>query len=520
MNLAHLIDRGAKWYPDNLAVVDESGRYLVKEVYSRANQLAHALAKLGNKKGDRMAIVCRNCVEYIEADFAIYKSGLIRVALNPRLSPKEILTMLNDSGTRALLISSDHADMVEKIRPELKTVHHIIVIGKPRQGMMEFHELIENEPNDFPVVDLDENDIALLFYTGGTTGIPKGAMHTHKSVITVTMNLMGEAFHLTSKDAFLSAGTLAHANGYRVLPAWLKGARNVLTNGFEPKDVLETIQKEKITIVTTVPTTLQRLCEFPDTDKYDLSSLRLITYGAAPTPLELLKKALTIFGKRLAQIYGQAEAPITVALLRPEEHFPDGEGTEAQVKRLASVGRPYPNVEVRVVNNEGKEVKPGEVGEITVRSPHCMVGYWNRPDATTETLRNGWIYTGDLATVDDRDYIFIVDRAKDIIISGGYNVYAREVEEVLYTHPAVREAAVIGVPDEKWGEAVKAIVALKPSAKTTEKELIDYCKQHMTSYKKPQSIEFMPELPKSAVGKILKREMKEKYWQGYDRRVH
>ena len=176
--------------------------------------------------------------------------------------------------------------------------------------------------------------------------------------------------------------------------------------------------------------------------------------------------------------------------------------------------------EVRVVNDEGKDVKPGEVGEIIVRSPHCMTGYWNRPDATTETLRNGWIYTGDLATVDELEYIFIVDRAKDIIISGGYNVYAREVEEVLYTHPTVREAAVVGVPDDKWGEAVKAIVALKPGTSATEKELIAYCKQNMTSYKKPQSVEFMPELPKSAVGKILKRELKEKYWQGYERRVH
>jgi acyl-CoA synthetase (AMP-forming)/AMP-acid ligase II len=426
--------------------------------------------------------------------------------------------MINDSECKSLIVSSDYAEIVSQMRPKLTTVKHVIIVDKFHFGMLFYYDLIETEPTDSPQVELDEDDLALLFYTGGTTGTPKGAMHSHKSIITVVLNLQAEAFHLTSKDAILSTGTMAHANGFRTPLAWIEGAKHVVTNGFDIKQILELIQEEKIAMLATVPTTLARLCEYPELDKYDLTSLRLITYGASPMPVEQLKKALQIFGKRLIQLYGQAEAPITICVLRPEEHIP--EGTEEEVKRLASVGRAYATGEVKVVNNDGGEVKPGEVGEITIRSPHCMSGYWEKPEATLETLQNGWIYTGDLATVDEKDYIYIVDRAKDIIISGGYNVYAREVEEILYEHPAVLEAAVIGVPDDDWGEAVKAVVALKSGAQATEEELIEHCRKNLTSYKKPKSIEFMPELPKSAVGKILKREIKEKYWQGYDRRVH
>jgi long-chain acyl-CoA synthetase len=518
MNLAYLIDRAAKWYPDSTAVVDSNGRYSYQEVYNCANQFAHALTRLGHEKGDRVAIICRNCVEYIETDFALYKTGLIRVALNPRLSAAEMTIMINDAEASSLIVSSDYAEIVDRMRPELKTVKHFIIADKSHQGMLGYHKLIENEPTSSSEVELSEDDLALLFYTGGTTGIPKGAMHSHKGVITVTMNLQADAFHVTSNDAILSSGTMAHANGFRTTLAWIKGAKHVLTNGFDPRQILELVQREKVTMLTTVPTTLARLCEYPDLTKYDLSSLRLITYGASPMPVDQLKTALKIFGQRMIQIYGQAEAPITITVLRPEEHML--EGTDEEVKRLASVGRPYSTGKVGVVDESGNQVKPGEVGEIIVQSPHCMSGYWKRPEATLETLRNGWIYTGDLATVDEKEYIYIVDRAKDIIISGGYNVYAREVEEVLYTHPAVREAAVIGVPDKNWGEAVKAIVALRPGVQVTERELIDYCRQNMTSYKKPQSVEFMPELPKSSTDKILKRELKEKYWQGYDKRVH
>ncbi len=518
MNLAFLIDRAARWYPDSVAVVDNNRNHLFKDVHSRCNQFAHALARLGHKKGDRIAIICRNCVEYVEADFAIYKSGLIRVALNPRLSTAEMTIMINDSESTSLIVSSDYIDMLNRMKPDLKTVKHFIVTDKSVDGMLYYPDLIKNEPTDSPQVDLDENDLALLFYTGGTTGTPKGAMHSHKSLITVVLNLQAEAFNLTAKDAVLSTGTMAHANGFRTPLAWVKGAKHVVTNGFDIQQVLELVQKEKITMVATVPTTLNRLCDYSDLDKYDLSSLRLITYGASPMPVEQLKKALKIFGKRLIQMYGQAEAPVTICVLRPEEHIPDG--TEEEVKRLASVGRAYLTGEVKLVDEQDNEVKPGEVGQIIVRSPHCMSGYWQKPEATLETLRNGWIYTGDLARADDKEYIFIVDRAKDIIISGGYNVYAREVEEVLYKHPAVNEAAVIGVPDESWGEAVKAIVALKPGAQATEEELIEHCRKNLTSYKKPKSVEFMAELPKSAVGKILKREIKEKYWKGFDRRVH
>lgn len=518
MDLAYIIDRASKWFPENIAVVDDRGKYLFKEVFARANQFANALTKMGHRKGDRVAIVSRNCVEYVEADLALYKSGLVRVALNPRISPKEISYIINDAEASCLLVSPDLADLVDQIRQELKTVQHFIITEGPRQGMTSYQELIKRESTHSAKVELKDEDLCQLFYTGGTTGVPKGVELTHKAVIFVSLNLQADAFHLTSRDAILSAATLAHGNGFRTVVAWMKGARHVLLNGFDPKQVLETIEKEGVTILTTVPVTLNRLCEYPNLSQYDLSSLRMITYGAAPMPVEKLKNALRIFGQRLVQLYGQAEAPITITVFPAEDHIL--EGSESETKRLASAGRAYSTVEVKVVNKEGEVVKPGEIGVIIVRSPHMMSRYWKNLEATKEALKDGWLYTGDMATVDERDYVYIVDRAKDMIISGGYNIYAREVEEVLYSHPAVQEAAVIGVPDDNWGEAVKAIVVLKTGNQATEDQLIDHCRKHLASYKKPKSIEFMSELPKSGIGKILKQSLKEKYWQGYDRRVH
>ena len=285
-----------------------------------------------------------------------------------------------------------------------------------------------------------------------------------------------------------------------------------------PEEIFKTIEREKVTMLSTVPTTLIRLCNYPDIDKFNLSSLRLITYGAAPMPTEKLKEALKIFGRRLGQSFGQAESLMAITHLSIEDHVPDG--SEKEVRKLASAGRPYLTNEVRIVNKEGKDVKIGEAGEVIVKSKINMKGYWRNQKATAEALRDGWVYTGDLGTFDEDGYIYLIDRKKDMIISGGYNIYAREVEDILHTHPAIAEAAVIGIPDDEWGESVKAIVALKPSMTLSEEEVVQFCKDRLASYKKPKSVDFVSELPKTSIGKISKKDLKAPYWANQKRAIH
>lgn len=271
-------------------------------------------------------------------------------------------------------------------------------------------------------------------------------------------------------------------------------------------------------MLSTVPTTLIRLCNYPDIDKFNLSSLRLITYGAAPMPTEKLKEALKIFGRRLGQSFGQAESLMAITHLSIEDHVPDG--SEREVRKLASAGRPYLTNEVRIVNKEGNDVKIGEAGEVIVKSKINMRGYWRNQKATAEALRDGWVYTGDLGTFDEDGYIYLIDRKKDMIISGGYNIYAREVEDILHIHPAIAEAAVIGIPDDEWGESVKAIVVLKPSMTLSEEEVVQFCKDRLASYKKPKSVDFVSELPKTSIGKISKKDLKAPFWANQKRAVH
>jgi acyl-CoA synthetase (AMP-forming)/AMP-acid ligase II len=371
---------------------------------------------------------------------------------------------------------------------------------------------------NYPKIQVDEDDLAMLFYTGGTTGVPKGSMHTHEGIINVVMNLQSEYLQLNRTDTLLSPGSLAHANGFRAILCFLEGAKFIIPEAFLPKEILETIEREKVTVLCTVPTTLIRLSSSPDFKKYDLNCIRLVTYGAAPMPTDKLKEVLKTFGNRLAQSYGQAEALMAITHLSKEDHML--EGSEKDVRKLASAGRPYSTVEVRIVDDQGEDVKPGGVGELIVKGKITMKGYWNNPEATAETIKDGWIYTGDIGTADEDGYIYLIDRKKDIIISGGYNIYAREVEDLLHAHPAIAEAAVIGVPDDECGESVKAVVTLKPGMSATEEEIIQFCKERLSSFKKPKSVDFVAELPKTSIGKISKKDLRAKYWEGQERAIH
>ncbi len=343
-------------------------------------------------------------------------------------------------------------------------------------------------------------------------------MLTQKSWANVAINLVLDYGPVTEKDVILNTQPLSHGAGFFVLPFFIKGATNVLIPDVKPSVIFETIQREKVTVLKLVPTVLYQLTESPEKTRYDLNSLHSIIYGGSPSAAPRLKDAIQFFGKKIAQLYGQAEAPMCISTLAKEDHHIDGQ--EESVKRLSSAGKPCLNVEVKVVDDNDKELPRGEVGEVIVRGYHMMKGYWNLPEATAEVMRNGWIHTGDMGYFDPQGYLFLVDRKRDVIISGAFNIYPKELEDVIAAHPKVKEAAVIGVPDEKWGEAVKAVVVPKAGETVTEQEIIDYCRDHMASFKKPKSVDVVGELPRNPYGKVLKTALREQYWKGYERRIH
>jgi long-chain acyl-CoA synthetase len=356
-----------------------------------------------------------------------------------------------------------------------------------------------------------------LFYTSGTTGEPKGVMLTHRNMLSNIANSQG-IYEYLSSDIYLHAAPMFHlADGAAVFTHTSNGATQAFIPRFDPKHVLETIARERVSLILLVPTMINFLLNHPDLDSYDLSSLRHVTYGASPIAPDLLRRAMKAFACGFGQGYGLTEASPLLTVLSQEDHAITDEKSE---RRLASCGKPVPGVEVRVVREDGSDARPGDVGEIIARGPNIMVGYWKRPEDTKEVLGDGWLHTGDLATVDEDGYIYLVDRKKDMIVTGGENVYSTEVEAVLYSHPSIKEAAVIPVPDADWGEAVHACVVLRDGKQTTAEELVEFCRERLANYKVPRSIEFIEgELPKGGTGKILKKQLRERYWKDQRRRI-
>jgi len=362
------------------------------------------------------------------------------------------------------------------------------------------------------------DDMVQLYYTSGTTGRPKGVMLSQRNVTENAKHAV-MIMHFTGQDVWIHAAPMFHladAWGCWTI-SWL-GGRHVFMREFNPQGYLELVQRERVTVSLLVPTMINFIVNHPGVESYDTSSLRLIAFGASPMPVDRLKAAMRVLQCGFSQLYGMTETAPFCTQLTPEDTVIDG--PEHMVRRLSSCGREIPGVQVRVVHEDGSDVAPGEVGEIVMRGPNVMLGYWKLPDVSAETLRGGWMHSGDMATVDEEGYIFIVDRKKDMIITGGENVYSTEVEDALYKHPAVLEAAVIGVPDERWGERVHAVVVLKPGQQAAPNELSEFCRRHIAGFKIPRSFEFVEALPKTGSGKIQKAGIREAHWQGYERRVH
>lgn len=517
--LAYMIRRAAFYHKDKTAVVCGDSRLTFQQVNCRSNRLAQALVRIGVAKGERLAVLLPNCPEFVEADFALIKAGLVRLPLNPRLSAKECVYIVGNAKASTLVFGHQFHEISEQIRQEVGSVKNFIVVGPGEKGnALAYEELLGRQSDDEVSVDVADDDPYQILYTSGTTGRPKGAVTTFRSRLSTLATVLIDEMRVDPTDVLLSVAPLAHGGGTKILPHFLRGAGNVLLPKFTPESFCRTVEKEKVTTSWMVPTMVTLLLEYPDLKKFDLRSLKTVVYAAAPMPEATLRRALETFGDIFVQVYGLSEAPNPVLLLPRVDHRL--EGTEVQLRRLQSAGREVFGVQVRVINEEGKDAAPGEIGEIITTGDNLMTGYWNDPEATAESIRNGWFYTGDLAKVDDEGYVFIVDRRKDMIISGGFNVYPREVEEVLYRHPAVLEATVVGVPDPRWGEAVKAVVVRRPGMQVSPEEIIAFCQADMASYKKPASVDFVDELPKGPNGKILKREIKQQYWRGFARMVN
>jgi acyl-CoA synthetase (AMP-forming)/AMP-acid ligase II len=519
MNVGTLFTKSARTYPERLAIAYGDYELPYQQANERINQLANGLTSLGIKKGENVAILLHNCPEFLETLFACFKAGIGTVPINFRLHPKECSFIIDNSEAVGVVLGDDFRDSLYALKHEMPRVKHLLCMNDPLKGMLPYEDLLKEQSPTFVDVDVERDDLAWLFYTSGTTGQPKGAMLTHHVLMMMTMNFFADMAPLGPDDVILHAAPLSHGSGLYAIPNVAKGAANIVLHvkTFDPKTVFEAIQRRKVTNMFMAPAMIKRLVTSREIDQYDLSSLKCIHYGGAPIYMEDLKEAVRKMGQVFVQLFGQAESPMTISYLRKEEHFL--EGTEEQMKRLTSAGIPRTDVEVKIFDENDHELPPGAMGEIVVRGEVVMKGYWRNPKATAETLRAGWLHTGDLGIMDERGYVYILDRAKDMIISGGENIYSREIEDVILKHPTVHEVAVIGVPDETWGEAIKAIVSLKPGQKATQEEIINFCREHMASFKKPKSVEFIEEIPKNPYGKVLKRELREKYWAGEARRV-
>jgi len=520
LTIGDYYDRCMGNYADRVAITFGDSSFTYKEVEHNAKCLLNALQELGLKKGDKVSFLMANCAEYVFCEYAVAKSGCIRVPLAVLLSNNDHIYMINQAECKALIYHERLASRVKEMMPQLKTVKHFICVSKDPASVVKGHlhlqTLIATHPPEAKRVEIDPEDLVGIYYTGGTTGKPKGVMLSHRAwIYTILMEMLELGFGW--EEAFLFPTPLTHAGGCLMLPVFLRKGRCVIVDHFEPKVFLETVQREKVTATFLVPTMIYVLLDYPDLKKYDLSSLRNIIYGASAIAPDRLKQALNTFGPIMSQLFGQTEAPMMISALSREEHVVADPVRERQI--LSSAGRPTFHAQVRLVDDNGRDVKRGEAGEVVVKCANMMHGYFKNPEATAETIKDGWLHTGDIATQDEEGFLYIVDRKKDMIVSGGFNIFPREIEDVLFDHPAVKGAAVLGVPHEKWGEEVKAIVVLHPGKSASEQELITFVKEKKGSLMAPKTVEFWDNIPLTNLGKVDKKVMRAKYWAGRERMV-
>jgi fatty-acyl-CoA synthase len=516
--------RAEDLFGGKVGVVDREQRFTYAEFGDRSRRLAGALGRLGVAPGDVVSFLTYNTHHLLEAYFGVLQAGAVLNPLNIRLAPREIAYILNHAECRILFFHSDFGPMIQEIRGDLETVRECVVLepgGPTPCASHEYESLLQAAPALADDPEVGENNPAEIFYTSGTTGTPKGVVLTHRTLYLHALYAM-IANRTTDVDVHLHVVPMFHVNGWGTPHSvTAAGGTHVMLRKIDPAEILRVIERERVTTLAGVPAIYNALINHPDIGTYDLSSLRLAVTGGAPASPVLIEAAERKLGCEMLVGYGLTETAPVLTLARPKQHLRE-ESPEQQRARRSMTGYAILGVEVRVVDEHGRDV-PSDgtaVGEIVARSNVVMEGYLKDPRATAETIRGGWFYSGDLATIDAQRYLNIVDRKKDIIISGGENVSSVEVENALVAHHAVYECAVVAVPDEHWGEVPKALVVLKPGASASEQELIQFCRDRLAHFKAPKSVEFFETLPKGGTGKILKAHLREPYWAGRAKRVN
>lgn len=512
MNIGFIPAKTARLEPNREALIDvHSGRRVsFDELDQNTCRLANALVdQLGLSKGDRVAVLSKNSIEYMEIYYACARVGLIAQPINWRLGLDEMVRILDDGSPSVVISSDDYCEQIEKLKDKID-VPHWLNFGDGGDGSYE--ALLKSSTAIEPLAsaDIGGDDPVLILYTGGTTGQSKGALHSHHSLYMGMIN-QTVAERVVPSDIYMLTGQMFHIPVALGMNYHAHGCPMVLIN-FDARLALETIERERVSAFLGITTMLNWMMADAKFDEFDLSSLRNIQYGGGPMPSTVVAAALASFPCTIIQGYGQTEG-MTMSFLSQEDHTKALDGDHPE--RLDSCGREGFVTEMRLADPDGNLVpRDGKTpGEILVRSEANMLGYWQRPDLTRETIRDGWMWTGDIAVWDEAGYIFIVDRAKDMIISGGENIFCTQVEAAIHKHPGVLESAVFGIPDDQWGEAVKAVVVMKPGYSATEREIIDVAAGHLASYQKPKSVDFVDSLPKAPTGKILKRELRTPYWE-------
>jgi acyl-CoA synthetase (AMP-forming)/AMP-acid ligase II len=512
--IGDLVKYSAQYYPERTATVYRDIHLTYKELNKRVNRVSDALLKQGIRKGDHVGIICHTSHYFQEILYGIAKVGAVATTINWRLTPRESQYIIDDADVRALFVSDKYWETVKTVKSSLTKVELFILIGESVEETIDYEEFIGHSSEEEPGLDIAPEDVVWQIYTSGTTGNPKGVLLTHRNILADAQhNIIGNRLNVDNA-IWLNPLPMFHVASKNVFMAAYVHATLVLMDNFDIKSVCETIEREKCThLLTIAPTMWKSIMDYDDIEKYDLSTLKYGSYTTAPMPLSIIKRLKEKFrGITFFTTYGLTEAGSSLTILPADQNVADG--PDHLRRRMGSLGRPMYGVDVRIVDDDDHDCPAGVAGEIIGRGDNIMKGYWKLPEETAVALKNGWLYTGDMGYWDEYGYIYMTDRKKDLIISGGENITPKEVEDVIREINGVMDVAVIGVPDDRWGESVKAVVIKDPKAELTAVDIINYCAKNLAGYKKPKSVDFVAEFPRSPVGKILKKEIRATYWSG------